>query len=84
MVIRRVGHKYTVVLQAGGKYLAVMILSEHDNLDDAINATLDALDKECDEITNREIEELRKQGIEAVTVKEALEGYDTRAAGKVS
>ena len=43
MVIRRVGHKYTVVLQAGGKYLAVMILSEHDNLDDAINATLDAL-----------------------------------------
>jgi hypothetical protein len=70
--IEQIGHKYTVVPQNNGKYLAVMILSEHDNLNDAINATLEALNKETDRIMNREIEELRKRGIKAVTFKEAI------------
>jgi len=72
MKIKRVGHRYTVVPHNSGKYLAVMILSEHDNLNDAINAMLEALDKEGDEIMNREIEELRKQGVRAVSFKEAI------------
>jgi len=70
--IKRVGHRYTVVPHNSGKYLAVMILSEHDNFYDAISATLEAMDKETDEIMNREIEELRKQGIKAVSFKEAI------------
>jgi malonyl CoA-acyl carrier protein transacylase len=70
--IERVGHKYTVVPHNSGKYRVVMILSEHDNLNDAINAMLEALNKEGDEIMNREIEELRKQGVRAVSFKEAI------------
>jgi len=70
--IERVGHKYTVVPKDNGEYMAVMILSEHDNYSDALKATLEAMDKESDEIMNSEIEELRKQGIEAVSFKEAI------------
>jgi len=70
--IKPVGHKYTVIHENNGKYLAVMILSEHDNLNDAFNATLEAMNKESEEIMNREIEELRKQGIKAVSFKEAI------------
>ena len=40
MKIKRVGHRYTVVPHNSGKYLAVMILSEHDNFNDAVSATL--------------------------------------------
>jgi len=49
-----------------------MILSEHDNLNDAVNAMLDIMDKEAEEIMYREIEELKKRGIKAVSVKEAI------------
>lgn len=52
--------------------MAVMILSEHDNLNDAVNAMLDIMDKEAEEIMYREIEELKKRGIKAVSVKEAI------------
>ncbi len=72
MEIRRIGHKYTVVPQNNGEYLAVMIISVHDNLRDGIKAILEAMDKEADEIMNKEIEELRKQGVKAVSFKEAI------------
>lgn len=52
--------------------MAVMILSEHDNFDDALNATFEAMEKESEETMKREIEELRKQGIRAVSFKEAI------------
>ena len=45
MEIKRMGHKYTVVPQKNGLYLAVMILSIHDNFNDAVNAMLDAMEK---------------------------------------
>lgn len=72
MDIRPVGHKYTVIPQDNGKYLAVMILSEHDNLDDALNATFEAMEKESEEIMNRGIEELRENDINAISFKEAI------------
>ncbi len=72
MVIKRIGHKYTVVPQKNGLYQAVMILSMHDNFDEALDAVFDAMDKESEEIMDREIEELRKQGIKVVSAKEAI------------
>lgn len=72
MELKPIGHKYTVVPQNNGKYLAVMILSEHDNSNDAFNATYEAMKKESDEIMNKKIEELRKQGINAVSLKDAI------------
>ena len=72
MKIKPVGHRYTVIPQNNGKYLAVMILSEHDNSNDALEAALEAMDKESEEIMNREIEELKKQDINAVSFKEAI------------
>jgi hypothetical protein len=70
--IKPIGHRYTIVPLDNGRYRAVMILSEHDNFDDAIGAMLEAMDKETDVIMKREIEELRKQGIKAVLFKEAI------------
>lgn len=72
MEIKPIGHRYTVIPHYSGKYLAVMIISEHDNFNDAVSATLEAMNKETDEIMNGEIEELRKQGIKAVSFKEAI------------
>jgi len=71
MEIKRTGHQYTVV-KLHGKHCAVMILSEHDNEEDALNAVFDAILNEGNETTKAEIEELRKQGINAVSVKEAM------------
>lgn len=50
----------------------VMIISEHDNEDEALRVMLEVMDKETDEIMKREIEELGKQGIKAVSFKEAI------------
>ncbi len=72
MRIKFVGHKYTVIPQDNGKYLAVMILSEHENYNDALKATLEAMKKESEEIMNREIEELRREGIRAVSFREVI------------
>lgn len=72
MEIRRLGHRYTVVPQKKGSFMAVMILSIHDNFNDAVDAMLDAMEKESEEIMNREIEKMRKQGINAVSLKEAI------------
>lgn len=72
MELKPIGHKYTVIPEDNGSYLAFMIISEHDNPDDAFRATLKAMKKESEEIMNREIEELRRQGIKAVTLKEAV------------
>lgn len=46
-----------------------MVLSDHETLDEALEAMFEALDKETDEIMEKETEELRKQGIKASTVK---------------
>ncbi|NLC69100.1 MAG: hypothetical protein GX754_10075 [Clostridiaceae bacterium] len=72
MEIKPIGHKYSIIPTNYGKHLAVMILSEHDNEIDAVNAALDAMEKESEEIMNKEIEELRKKGIKAVSFKEAI------------
>ncbi|MGI6188274.1 MAG: hypothetical protein GX041_06655 [Clostridiales bacterium] len=72
MVLAPVGYKYTVIPKDNDKYLAVMIISEHDNYSDALKAALDAMRKEADEIMNREIETLRKHGIKVASVKEAI------------
>jgi len=72
MEIKRMGHKYTVVPQKNGEYLAVMIISEHDNLMDAMHAILEAMDKESDEIMKKEKEEYRKLGVKVVSFKEAI------------
>lgn len=72
MELKPIGHKYTVIHEDNGSYLAVMIISEHDNRDDAFKATFEVMKKESEEIMNREIEELRKQGIRAVTLGEAV------------
>jgi len=72
MEIKRLGHKYTVVPQKNGSYMTVMILSIHDNFDDAIDAVFAAMKKESEEIMNRKIEKMRKQGIQAVSFKEAM------------
>ncbi|GEM_PF-689765 len=73
MKITHVGHKYAVLPHDGGKYLAIKVLSEHENLDDAIRTVLDAMKKESEEIMKREIEKLRERGIKAVSFKEAME-----------
>ena len=72
MKIKPIGHRYTIVPLDDGRYRAVMIISEHDNFDDAIGAMLEAMDMETDEIMKREIEELEKQGIKAVSFKETV------------
>ena len=43
MVLAPVGYKYTVIPKDNDKYLAVMIISEHDNYSDALKAALDAM-----------------------------------------
>lgn len=65
-------HKYTVIPEKDGKYMAVMILSEHDQENDAYRAIIEAMNKESEEIMNRQIEELRGKGIPAVSFKEAI------------
>jgi uncharacterized protein YaaR (DUF327 family) len=65
------GHKYTVY-EYGKKFLAVMILSEHDSMEDALSAMLDAMRAEGDEITKGYIEEQRANGINVVTLEEAV------------
>lgn len=72
MKIKPIGHRYIIFPLDDGRYRAVMIISEHDNLNDAIGAMFGAMDKETDEIIKWEIEELRKQGIKAVSFKEAI------------
>lgn len=71
MDLKPIGHVYTVVPR-DGKYLAVMILSEHDNEEDAFRASFAAMKEESKEILEREVEELRKQGIKAVTFEVAI------------
>jgi delta-aminolevulinic acid dehydratase/porphobilinogen synthase len=72
MELQPIGHQYKVIRENNETYLAVMIISEHDNRDDAFNSMFEVMKKESEEIMNREIEELRKQGIRAVTLKEAI------------
>ena len=62
------------------KYLAVMVLSEHDTEEDAIMAMLDAMNAESDALKNKDIKELREQGIDAISAKEAIKGmsYEQR------
>ena len=72
MEIKPVGNKYTVIQQNNGKFLAVMILSEHDNFDDAFDATFKATKQESKNVVNKEIEDLKKQGIRAVSFEEAV------------
>jgi len=68
MEIKRTGRPYTVV-KLHGKYCAVMILSEHDNEEDALNAVLDELLKGNNEELNGKNDEHMKQGI---SLKEAM------------
>lgn len=72
MNIDWVGHGYKVIKTDSGKYQVVMVISEHDNEDEVYDAMHKAMDKESDEITKLEIEELRKQGIKAVTFEDAI------------
>lgn len=67
----RRGHQYTVY-EKGKKFLAVMILSEHDTMEQAVSAMLDAMKAEGDEITKEFIEEQRANGINVVTLEEAV------------
>jgi hypothetical protein len=72
MDFRPIGHVYQVIPKEDGKYMAVMILSEHDNQHDAFRAMYEAMKRESKEILDREVEELRKRGIKAVTLEEAV------------
>lgn len=49
-----------------------MIISEQDNEDEAVKAMFEAFEKESDESMKKEIEHLRKQGINAVTFEVAI------------
>lgn len=66
------GHAYKVIQDVNGKYLAVMIISEHDSQEEALEAAIEAMNKESEEINKRNIEELRKKGIKAVRFKDAI------------
>ena len=70
MDVKRVGHRYTIIEGGSKRYQAVMVLSDHETLDEALEAMFEALAKETDERMEKETEELRKQGIKAFTVKE--------------
>lgn len=72
MELKLTESKYTVISRESGKYLAVRILSEHNNLYDALDAMFEAMNEEPKERTNREVEELKKNGIDAVTLEEAI------------
>jgi predicted GIY-YIG superfamily endonuclease len=65
------GHQFAVV-ERNKKWLAVMILSEHDNMDEALKAAINAMDIESEEIMKELIEEERAKGVDAVTVEEAI------------
>ncbi|SHF87284.1 hypothetical protein SAMN02746089_02696 [Caldanaerobius fijiensis DSM 17918] len=66
------GHGYKVIQCGNGKYRVVMIISEHDNEDEAVKAMREALKNKSNEIMKRGIEELRKQDINAVTFEDAI------------
>ncbi len=72
MELKPIGHQYSVINRDDGSYAAVMILSEHDNLSDALGAMLKVMKEESKEIMSKEIEKLRAQGISAVTFEEAI------------
>ena len=72
MNLEPMGHAYKIIQDVTGKYLAVMIISEHDSREKAVEAMLEAMNKESDEISKRNIEELRKKGIKAVRFKDAI------------
>lgn len=76
MNIDWVGHGYKVIKTGSGRYQVVMIISEHDSEDEAYDTMHKAMDKEADEITKHEIEELRKQGINAVTFEDAIKDME--------
>lgn len=65
------GHRFTVI-QNNHKYLAVMIISEHDTMEEAIEAMLTAMDQESDEIMEKKVDKLRAQGVKVATLKEAI------------
>ncbi|HHV19174.1 MAG: hypothetical protein PHE70_10725 [Tepidanaerobacteraceae bacterium] len=67
-----IGRAYKVIQDVNGKYLAAMIISEHDSCEEAVEATLEAMNKESEEISKREIEELREKGIKAVRFEDAI------------
>lgn len=50
----------------------VIIVSGHKSYDEAVEAMFDIMKKESKEILEKEVEELRKQGIEVVTFEEAI------------
>lgn len=72
MELKPIGHGYTIIPQDDGTYQVAMIISEHDNEHEAITAMLEAMRKESNEIMKKEIEELRKQGINAKTLEDAV------------
>ncbi|NSW90675.1 MAG: hypothetical protein HPY74_08380 [Firmicutes bacterium] len=43
MELKLMGHGYTIIPQDDGTYQVAMILSEHDNEDEAITARLEAM-----------------------------------------
>ena len=72
MNLEPMGHAYKIIQDVNGKYLAVMIISEHDSHEEAVEAILEAMNKESEEISKRNIEELRKKGIKAVRFEDAV------------
>jgi len=67
-------HAYQVIKAGGGRYQAVKVLSEHDSYEDALDATLTAMEQESEEIEQQQVAEMREQGINVVTLKEAIRG----------
>ena len=72
MNIRKTGHAYTIIPVCGKKYRVAMILSEHDTFEEAMEALMDAMKKESDEIRKIEYGELKKRGIKVRTLEEVI------------
>lgn len=67
----RKGHQFTVV-EHSKKFMAVIVISEHDTMEEAMSAMLDAMNTESEEITKEQVEEQRARGINTVTLQEAI------------
>lgn len=67
-------HAYRVIDIGNGRYQAVMVISEHDNYNDAFEATMAEMNKESSEVLRSEIAEMSSQGIDAVSLEEAIQG----------
>lgn len=65
-------HKYTVIKNDNGKYLAVMIICEHNAEDDAFKATMTAMNKESKAQMRKEIKKLKSHGINVISFEDAI------------